>query len=176
MRPHYASFLVGIALGCAVIAAPVYAESKPGYTQQSTETAPVAEAYIGAYIALDWNRLEPLLADNATVHDPTAELLFKTEKKDGKPAVMKGFREGYAGVTKMEFHRTRTLYSGNFAIFEGDLEWGVKFPAGRIVESRTPFVVILRVENGKVVEHRDYVDYAPFLKNELASRPAKQAQ
>lgn len=175
MNRYITAISVAVTLGIASMSAPAAAQ-KSGYTQQSDATAKIGEAYIDAYIALDWDRLEPLLAENATVHDPTAEILFKTQRKDGKPEAMKGFREGYAGVTKMMLHRTRTLYSGNYAIFEGDLEWGVKFPAGRVVESRTPFVAILRIENGKVVEHRDYVDYAPFIRNELASRPDKQAQ
>jgi ketosteroid isomerase-like protein len=175
MNGHITAISVALTLGLASIPAPVAAQ-KSVYTQQSDATAKIGEAYIDAYIALDWDRIEPLIADNATFHDPTAEMPFKVSQKDGKPDIMKGFREGYAGVTKMMLHRTRTLYSGNYAIFEGDLEFGVKLPDGRIVESRTPFVAILRVEDGKVVEHRDYVDYVPFFKNELASRPAKQAQ
>lgn len=175
MIRHLTALTIGFTLSFATIPTSAAAQVS-SYSQQSAATTAVADAYFDAYIALDWDRLEPLLADNATVHDPTAETLFKTKRKEGKPEVMKGFREGYAGVTKMVFHRSRAFHSGNFAVYEGDLEWGVKFPAGRVVETRTPFVVILRTENGKVVEHRDYVDYEPFLRDELASRPAEKAR
>lgn len=31
------------------------------------------------------------------------------------------------------------------------------------LDSVTPMVVVLTLSDGKVIEHRDYVDYAPFL-------------
>lgn len=171
-----AAFGIGIFLSFAALATPAGAASAMDYLKQGEDTAKVADAYIDAYIALDWDRLEPMVADNATFQDRTAEMLFTSLQKSGKAEIMKGFRENYAGLTKMIFHKTRTLHSGNYAIYEGDLEWGVKYPAGRIVESTTPFIVILKVEDGKVVEHRDWVDYGPFLQAELATRPKPAAK
>lgn len=177
MKHCLAAISLGMSLCLAAASAPTAAQGL-GYAKQSEESARIGEAYITAYVALDWDRIEPLLADNATFHDPTAEhsQIFGLKQRSGKPAVMKGFREGYAGVTKMMLHRSRTFYSGNYSVFQGDLEWGLKFPDGRVVEGRTSFVAILRIENGKVVEHRDYVDYAPYLESEMASRPAKRPQ
>ncbi len=39
-----------------------------------------------------------------------------------------------------------------------------------------PFVTMLRIENGLVVEHRDIADYRPFIAAEIASRPAAPGQ
>lgn len=167
---------LSMALALAVAAPSSAIAGAMDYVRQGQATAPVADAYFDAYIALDWDRLEPLLADNATFQDRTAEQLFTSLKKDGKVDIMKGFRENYSGLTKMIFRKSRVLHSGAYAIYEGDLEWGVKYPAGRVVESVTPFVVILKVENGKVVEHRDWVDYGPFLQSELATRPKTTPQ
>lgn len=169
MKRRLAVFSLCVTLGFALMPTPAFAQ-KVGYTQQSAATATVADAYIDAYIAMDWNRIEPLLADNATFHDPTAEVLFGSKQKEGKPAIMTAFRQGYATVTKMTLHRTRAIHAGNYGIVEGELEWAVKFPGDRLVQSRGPFIIIVRVEGGKVVEHRDYVDYAQFIKDERASR------
>ncbi len=175
MKRCLAATFLCMTLGIASVSAPAAAQ-KVGYTQQSAATGSVADAYIDAYIAMDWERIAPLLADKATFHDPTAETLFGATQKQGKADILTGFREGYAAITKMTLHRTRTLHSGHYAIVEGDLVWGVKFPDNRLVESRAPFIVIVRVEDGKVVEHRDYVDYAQFVRDERASRPVGKAQ
>lgn len=170
--PRFLTILgTGISLTYAALNASPAAADATGYVAEGKATAPVADAYFDAYIALDWDRLEPLVGDNVTFEDRTAEQLFTSLEKSGKAEVVKGFRENYSGLTKMIFHKTRVLHSGAYAIYEGDLEWGVKYPAGRVVESTTPFIVILKVENGKVVEHRDWVDYGPFLQSELATRP-----
>lgn len=176
MRRSFAIFVTGAALATATLATtPAWADAMD-YVREGQATGPIADAYFDAYIALDWDRLEPLVADNATFQDRTAEQLFTNLQKSGKVEMMKGFRENYSGLTKMIFHKTRVVHSGAYAIYEGDLEWGVKYPAGRVVESLTPFVVILKVENGKVVEHRDWVDYGPFLQSELATRPPSPAK
>lgn len=168
-------FLAAISLGAFVVLTPAAAKGV-GYAKQSEESAKVGEAYIAAYIGLDWDRIEPLLADHATFHDPTAEVLFRAAPKGGRDSIMKAFREGYADISNMMLHRSRTFYSGNYTVFEGDLEWGLRLPDGRTIQTRAPFIAILRIENGKVIEHRDYVDYAPFLKSERASRPIKDRQ
>lgn len=165
-----------LACGSAMLTAPAALAQVQKYEEQSASTATVSDAYLDAYIALDWNRLEPMLADNVTFQDRTAELLFPNLVKSGKAEVIKGFREGYVGLTKMIFRRSRTFHAGNMAVYEGELEWGVKMSPTRVVESVTPFVVIVRVEDGKVVEHRDYVDYAPFLKQDRETRPAQKPQ
>lgn len=161
----------------AITAAPIPASAQASkYVEQSASTGTIGDAYLDAYIALDWDRLEPMLADSVSFQDRTAELLFPNLVKSGKGEVIKGFREGYTGLTKMIFHKTRSFHAGNMAVYEGNLEWGVKFPQGRVVESLTPFIVILRVENGKVVEHRDYVDYQPFLEQERKTRPTQKGK
>ncbi|MBC2776381.1 nuclear transport factor 2 family protein [Parasphingopyxis marina] len=164
------------ALALALPAAPLAAQQRPNFDATSAETAPVGEAYFAAYIARDWDALEPLLADAASFRDPTAELVFGGALADGKAAMMTLFRQGYAGITRMEFRPLRTLHAGHYAIFEGELDWALDMGdgsgEGRIVESVMPFVTLLRIEDGLVVEHRDYADYAPFLAAARAARDA----
>ena len=45
-----------------------------------------------------------------------------------------------------------------------------KLGEGREVASVMPFLSILRIEDGLVVSHRDYADYAPFLAAARAPR------
>lgn len=146
--------------------------AKPDLAAISAETSAIAQAYFHAYVARDWDTLEPLLADHADFQDSTAALVFGGVKRDGKADMMKLFREGYSGISKMEFRQTRMLQFANDALFEGDLDWAVDMGGGRIVASVTPFVSVIHVENGKVVHHRDYVDYRPFIDADRASRAA----
>jgi hypothetical protein len=82
----------------------------------------------------------------------------------GKPAVMKKFREGYAGIRHMRFAPIRTFVSGSHAVFEGTLDWTLALANGKeAVTAGMPFLTILRIEGGQVAEHRDFADYQPFV-------------
>ena len=59
--------------------------------------------------------------------------------------------------------KSRTIFSGNYAIFEGDLDWTVGIGNGKKVSTVMPTITMLKIENGKVTEHRDFADYHPFL-------------
>lgn len=150
---------------------------RPGvaqYLRAGAATASVADAYFQAYVAMDWDRLETLLGDEATVRDPTSDKLFGASESVGKATVMANFRKTYARLSNMSFDKSRVIHSGDFALYEGALNWTIDMGDGRHVTTKTPMVVVLEVRNGKVVHHRDYVDYAPFIAAEKASRPARQ--
>ncbi len=166
------SFLILILL-TGFISVPAICQEKPSFQQLSQETRDIATKYFAAYIARDWDSLELLLADDGGFSDPTAEPVFGPVEYSGKQATLKNFRDNYAAITHMDFKENRVLISGEFAIFEGTLNWGLSLSGGKVVETNnTPFLTILRVKNGLVVEHRDYADYAPFL---TAYRKAKAA-
>ena len=80
------------------------------------------------------------------------------------------FREGYAGIRRMELRPLRAFHSGHYAIFEGELDWTLQLDRGGEVSSVMPFITILRIENGLIVSHRDFADYAPFLTALRATR------
>ena len=156
-------------------ASPIAAQEaqRPTYGSVGEATAPVADAYFAAYIGRDWDALEPLLDEASSFEDPTATYVFGGVKSDGREAMMERFREGYAGITHMDFVKTRRMISADTAIYEGSLEWGLDLGSGTVVDSVTPMVIILTVRDGKVVQHRDYVDYAPFIAALQAARAAK---
>jgi hypothetical protein len=130
----------------------------------STATQIVAEPYFDAYIARDWSRLEPLLANEARFVDPTAQLVFGNVDIAGKSAVMKNFRENYAAIASMDFKKARSFYSGEYAVFEGALDWSLTLGDGRTAATiDMRFIIVLRVVNGQVIAHQDLADYSPFL-------------
>jgi hypothetical protein len=149
------------------------AQDKLTFARASTATQLVADPYFDAYIARDWNRLEPLLANEARFVDPTAQLVFGPVDIAGKGAVMKNFLENYAAIGYMNFKKARSFYSGEYAVFEGSLDWSLALGDGRTATTTgMPFVTVLRVVNGQVVAHQDLADYSSFL---AAARLAKSS-
>lgn len=157
--------IIACAFALLTVNAPAPSAAQPGarFDEASTATQGVGQAYFDAYIARDWNRIEPLLADEASFHDATAELVFGGAIAEGKPAMMTLFREGYAGITRMSLRPLRAFHSGHYSVFEGELDWALRLDDGVEVASVMPFVTIVRIEDGRVVSHRDYADYAPFV-------------
>jgi hypothetical protein len=82
------------------------------------------------------------------------------------------FREGYAAITHMEFNPSRVFFSGEYAVLEGTLGWTLSLGTGNSATTQAmPFLTVLHVVGGQVIEHRDFADYAPFL---AAVRPANE--
>ena len=164
------------AIGLALVPVQAWAQNPPSsFSQASQETQAVADPYFKAYIARDWDHLEPLLADQGGFADPTATLVFGPVKFEGKQATLKNFREGYAAIKHMAFHPIRTFVSGDHAIYEGTLDWTLELRDGKqAVTEGMPFITVLRVADGHVLEHRDFADYTPFLAAMKAARPANQ--
>ena len=161
--PRTACLALAAALLCGAV--PLAAQEAPprDYGEVTAANTPLAAAYIAAYTSRDWDALEPLLAEQASFRDPTATLVFGGVESQGRAAIMERFRVGYAGITHMEFTPFRQIVSGDVAVAEGALHWGLDLGEGKAVDSVTPMVIVLTLQDGKVIEHRDYVDYAPFL-------------
>ena len=66
---------------------------RPSLAERSAQTEVVAKLYFDAYIARDWDRLEPLLDEQIRFDDATAHLVFGAVGKQGKAVLMKAFRE-----------------------------------------------------------------------------------
>lgn len=155
---------IRVAVALLLVAGAAAAQDKPSFAQVSAATRSVAEPYFDAYIARDWSRLEPLLADEAHFVDPTAQPVFGPVNVAGKRAVMTNFRQNYAAISHMEFRKTRAFHSGEYAVFEGSLDWSLALGNGRTaVTKNMPFITVLRVIDGQVISHQDLADYSPFL-------------
>jgi ketosteroid isomerase-like protein len=137
-------------------------------TEQSKQ---VGTQYFQAYIKMDWTALAPLMAEENSFDDKTAQLVFGPMLKQGKAQVLQHFTENYVGLT-MQFTTSRQLFAGNMALFEGELNWTLQQPKRKIVTQKMPMVIVLKIEHGKVTEHRDYADYQPFIKAMQQPAPA----
>ncbi|MBH9551537.1 nuclear transport factor 2 family protein [Inhella gelatinilytica] len=146
---------------------------RPTLAERSAQTEAVARPYFEAYIARDWDRLEPLLDEHIRFDDATAHVVFGgAVGKQGKTELMKAFRETYAAIRAMRFHPQSQFASGEHMVFVGELEWSLGLADGAVVDTRMPFVVRLQVRQGKVLEHLDTADYKPFA---TALRQVRQA-
>jgi ketosteroid isomerase-like protein len=174
-------FSSSLALSCLLFAIPsAYANSnhsedlfpqERAYLARSDQTKAVAEPYFSAYIARDWAALETLMHTEVSWRDPTAEQLFAGMAVRGKSTALDHLRKIFSGILNMDAHVTRRLFSANHAIFESALDWTSALENGKSMTIRaTPFVVVLRIQDGKVVEHTDYADYHGFISEYHRSR------
>lgn len=168
MRTLPSAWILAAGVAVTGIAA---AQTTP-YREASARTKEVGERYFAAYIAKDWSTVGALLAENGSFADRTAELVFGSTLQQGRAATLAFFEKGYAGV-QMRYRSSRAIHTGHYALYEGSLDWTLKLDDGRTITTEgMPFIVTLRVEGGRVVEHRDYADYHPFVENlRRAPRP-----
>jgi ketosteroid isomerase-like protein len=157
-----------LALSCALLA-PARAAEIPDYAAVTAASATIGSEYFSAYIEKRWDDLEKLVAEHARFTDPTAKLVFGVVENNGKAAMMQAFRDNYAPIS-MSFSQTRQFASADHVIFEGELSWTLQLPKREIQTRNMPFVTILKIAEGKVIEHQDYADYQPFIAADRSSR------
>lgn len=148
---------------------------KQSYAQAAQITAEVGQRYLQAYFHKDWQQLEPLLAEHASFADPTATQLFGAADKIGKAAIMQAFRDNYAPIS-FQFQQESQMEAIDHAIFFGKLSWTYQLKQGQLVVDKMPMMVVLQIQDGKVISHRDYADYRPYFAAEAAVKAAKAAQ
>ncbi|MCB1589699.1 MAG: nuclear transport factor 2 family protein [Xanthomonadales bacterium] len=169
--PWFSLFSLFAGLFCLLTSATAAPAS---YADRSQASLQVAQTYFDAYIARDWDRLAEHLAADGQFSDPTAQAVFGQVGAQGKEALLAYFRTNYAGITQMSFKPLRVVSASDHVIFEGTLDWDLRLPNGTVVPTRKmPFLTILRLQDGQVVDHQDYADYGPFV---TAHRLATGAQ
>ncbi len=146
------------------------AQQNTQFRDTTDSTQDVSSKYFDAYMAMDWDKLAPMLHPDATFLDSTAQLLFGENRPVGKDAVIKNFREGYASLTSMKPKPLRTFYSGDTGVFEFDLTFGFRNRQNGITTITMPLVVVITVKEGKVISHRDYGDYREYVKQLKAAQ------
>ena len=157
------AWVLGLALLSSIL--PTFAQAPlPSLAERSAQTEAIARPCFDAYIARDWDRVEPLMDEQVRFDDATAHLVFGAVGKQGKAVLMKAFRGTYASIRDMRFHQQSQFTFGEHMVFVGEQEWSNGLPDGLKVDTRMPFVVRLQVpRNGKVLEHQDTADHKPFI-------------
>jgi hypothetical protein len=153
--------------------APAAESAPPGkrFLALSATTERVASAYVDAYFRTDFDAMEKLSGPETSFDDATADTLFGGAPVSGRAAVFTHLRSTFAGITHISFRPSRRYFSGEHAVFEGEVTWGYR-PAPDAPESVTtgmPLVVIIQVKDGVVMSHRDYGDYRVMLEQARAT-------
>lgn len=129
---------------------------------QYQRDAKAAQAYADAYSARDINALTALLADDAVFEDPSSRF-------EGKEAIAAGLTEVFGRITSTgpESKEINKYRSGNDFVFMGWADFNMMMAVGdqpkREFNFKLDFMMILKIENGKITEHRDYLDTEAFV-------------
>ena len=116
----------------------------------------LAQAYINAYEAQDFDAMRDFMADEMVFIDPTSfDLVHVSEA-----ANWSGPDATIAGISAWNIHsgayRIERIYeAAGRVIFDGAFDAHMATPDG-VRTFRYPIVTIITVEDGQVVEHRDY--------------------
>jgi ketosteroid isomerase-like protein len=124
------------------------------------EPVAVAEAYLAAYEAQDFDALRTLYAENAVFIDPTSadvQPITPPISWRGRETIIEGLRSW--GVARMDYTLDRSFHASGQVVFDGTSDVVYQTPNGELTY-RFPIITILTVEDGQVTEHRDYTDYA----------------
>ncbi|WP_417481321.1 nuclear transport factor 2 family protein [Maricaulis sp.] len=155
-------------LACLTLAGPAMAT---GITGNSRE---IAEAYLAAYQRQDHDAMRALYAENARFIDPTSLAIPQiTAPIDwrGADAIIAGISSW--GIDHLNYTVERSYESSGAVIFDGRTVVSYETAIG---ERRFiyPIITIITVQDGKVVEHRDYTDFAGA--RELPAPPSRQTR
>ena len=141
----------------------IYAQKNTTFSDSTNICKEVTSKYFNAYIDLDFDSMKPLMHDSISFQDPTARFVFGGKKIEGKSNVYENFKTSYASIIEMKQETIRTVFSSNTGIFEINLTWKLKNGPDKIITIDMPLIVVLTVENEKVIKHRDYGDYNYFI-------------
>ena len=140
------------------------AQDNNEFNKRTALTKEVATKYFKAYIGLQFDAMKPLVHEAISFEDPTAKLVFGGKKIEGKQQVFENFKAGYASILEMKQESIRTIFSSDTGVFEINLTWKLKVSKTKTIRIKMPLIVVLTIENGKVIKHRDYGDYNYFVK------------
>lgn len=120
----------------------------------------LAKSYLKEYFAENIEGLALFLSDDATFEDSADTFI-------GRDALINGFTRVFSDIDINGYEEHDAYHSGSFYFTKGIVDFSVK--AESLGETGDPFnfiirfAVSLKMENGKVTSHRDYVDSAAFM-------------
>ena len=126
-----------------------------------SDTIALARRYIAAYQALDVERLESFYAADVRFIDPTSERtpLAQPFIFEGRDNVLAAIAQAAQSFVCIRYDVRRIYESSGHVVFAGKSQGLLKSEQGLFTGDGT-IVTIITIKEGKVVEHRDYYDYA----------------
>lgn len=116
----------------------------------------VARTYIGAYLSLDFERAAEFYTDETVLEDPAYGMRIA-----GKDSLLATLPGAWAGVEIPELS-VRSQY-GTFGgyVITTVVASGTMTGNGQTINvARVPITIVLKLEEGRVVLHQDFPDYA----------------
>lgn len=130
----------------------------------------IAKDYLKMYSRNDLNGMEKYYTDTSNFIDPTANDAFNTNQYvgKGKESVLKTFKEVFDSTkdTYFNFDLKTTFYSGNYVMMNSTFSMILPdtWSEGKNVYVSIPVLTILKIKNGKILEHIDYANYDLYKK------------
>ncbi len=119
----------------------------------------IADSYFQRYSHKQIDSLAGLLADQAIYEDPLKEYV-------GKQEVLDGLKSYFGNIGHLDYRVARSFVSGKFVMYQGMVAFQfseAEFGAGEgMFDYLTAFGVSLKLEQGLVVRHVDYIDMEAF--------------
>ncbi|WP_300553232.1 nuclear transport factor 2 family protein [Maricaulis sp.] len=116
----------------------------------------LAQAYIHAYEAQDFDAMLDFMADEMVFIDPTSfDLVHVSEAANwtGPDAIISGISAW--NIHSGDYRIERIYEAAGRVIFDGAFDARMATPDG-FRTFRYPIVTIITIEDGQVIEHRDY--------------------
>ncbi len=129
---------------------------------QYTIDAEAAQAYADAYSARDITAMSAFLSEKAVFEDPASYF-------EGKGAIIDGLSEVFSRVTTTgpDTRELNKYRSGSHFVYIAWIDFNMMIAVGEQPEREFNFkldlMMTLKVEHGKIVEHRDYLDTEAFI-------------
>ena len=124
----------------------------------------VADNYMKAYAKFDLDAMSKFYADDAIFRDPTSDMWGDYAwNMDGKEKIisrMKAFFNDYESGSASYAIKEKYESSGH-TIYTGKVKYSLT-KNGELQTRCMRISTVVSVKDGKVVEHRDYIDYANF--------------
>lgn len=143
--------------------------------QESQPSVDVALSYLETLYSFDFERLGVLLAPDATFTDVTAAVLGGVPlHAAGRDSILASFEAGASDSRNAGFEIGSQFATGDHVILTLTYKTEIRGEAvgvpGAWVPVQVPAVTVLRVVDGLISEHIDYVDYEEML-NQISNFP-----
>lgn len=162
MRTIVGSVFAALALMVAIGApATAHAQTLPPQSGDAA-TVQIARDYLEAYQELDTERLATMYADDVVFYDPTS---FELEGMGapflwvGRDEVLARLGDWRRSVAAIPYEIERVYEAAGRVVFVGAVLPAMR-TSGGLATYRYSIVTIVSVRGGKIVEHRDYTNYA----------------
>lgn len=149
-----------------------------------SETVPptnseVGRHYLDAMYSFDFAELEKSLHVDAVFEDPTSVAVVPDVvwRFNGREAILDFVRESSEGIVEADYQVLSEFSTGEFVVFNidysGVFDGEMMGMPDRVFSIRVPAVTILRIQDGLVIHHADYVNYGLMLE-QIAEQSTEQ--